>query len=193
MPVITCPTCGYSANAPEQFLGKRVKCKRCAEHFAAKALAPVGGGPPAEAEEIADAFAGLPVTAPPVRVESGPLHEDEGDNEAGASGSRRDWYQEREPWFYRVLASWAWVVLVLGIAGAIFVLLGSLMFGVGMAKTLGAGTVVLVAVAVFWVAVEVVIVLVCVAGILIYVDIGRNIRRTRIAAESTANRRRADL
>ena len=35
MPMVSCPQCGKSGNIPEQFLGKKIKCKQCASTFVA--------------------------------------------------------------------------------------------------------------------------------------------------------------
>src|SRR5579859_6847881 len=35
MPIVSCPNCGKTGTVPDQFLGKRIRCKVCASEFLA--------------------------------------------------------------------------------------------------------------------------------------------------------------
>jgi hypothetical protein len=61
MPNITCPSCGEKGKIPPQFIGTRIKCKKCGNAFLVTPPAPKPAAPGAEAPGAAVAAAAAQV------------------------------------------------------------------------------------------------------------------------------------
>jgi hypothetical protein len=133
MPInVTCPKCGNTSTAPDQFAGKRGKCKRCG----AVTEIPM----PAAAQAVApSAVLGRPSVAPildePELDDIPPIVLDE-DDEAVLSEPQK-WRPpavpgpapasiDSEPWYYKFLVIYAHVILAIGALIAILFALAAL-------------------------------------------------------------------
>jgi len=134
MPIpVTCGGCGHTMDVPDAHAGKRGRCKRCGEVVrvpSPELVAAFGFAAGADSDSDSDSDGALPLEPGPVWDPAAMAARAEADAEAkefppldvlGRPPVTRAPapVQGREPWYYRVLVIYAYLILGLGLAIAI--------------------------------------------------------------------------
>ena len=100
---VACPSCGVAKTIPDSFAGKRLSCPRCSTQFIVQGPAASHYPPPIRNQSV------LPPPSPPPSV----------DGPSIPNYSPPTYYPEHrpEPWFFRYVAFFAYLLLLLSMLG----------------------------------------------------------------------------